>query len=174
MNEVAIYPKKVKLLTIAVGALLFVIFGFYLAQNRVAMELALWKVIVISYVGIPFFGLCLVYAIYRLLMPKPAVVISDEGIFDNASAVGAGMLRWEEIADVFAYEFMGQRMLGIIPVNEEIVLGRQSRLKRVMAKMNKGIAEAPFNIPQNVLPISVDELLTRVEERRRYPPVGRS
>jgi len=172
MNEVAIYPKKVKLLAIALGALLFVILGFYFAQNRVAMGLALWEIIITSYVGIPFFGLCLVYAIYRLLMPKPAVVISDEGIFDNASAVGAGMLRWEEIADVFAYDFMGQRMLGIIPVNEEVVLGRQSRLKRVMAKMNKGIAEAPFNIPQNVLPISVDELLTRVEERRRHPPAG--
>jgi hypothetical protein len=35
-----------------------------------------------------------------------------------------------------------------------------------MAKMNRGIAAAPFNIPQNVLPISVDELLRRVEERR--------
>ena len=174
MNEVAIYPKKVKLLAIAVGALLGVILGFYLAQNRVAMELPLDAIIITSYVGIPFFGLCLVYAIYRLLMPKPAVVISDEGIFDNASAVGAGMLKWDEIAEVFAYDFMGQRMLGIIPVNEEVVLGRQSRLKRVMAKMNKGIAEAPFNIPQNVLPISVDELLTRVEERRRYPPVSRT
>jgi hypothetical protein len=167
MNEVAIYPKKVKLVAIAIGALVFVILGFYVAQNRAPMGLPLWKIVVISYVGIPFFGLCLVYAIYRLLVPKPAVVISAEGIFDNASAVGAGMLRWEEIADIFAYDFMGQRMLGIIPVNEEVVLGRQSRLKRVMAKMNKGIAAAPFNIPQNVLPISIDELFSRVEERRR-------
>jgi hypothetical protein len=171
MNEVIIYPKKVKLLAIAISALLFVILSFYVAQNRVAMELPLEFIIITSFVGIPFFGLCLVYAIYRLLMPKPAVVISDEGIFDNASAVGAGMLRWEEIADVFAYDFMGQRMLGIIPVNEGVVLRRQSRLKRVMAKMNKGIAPAPFNIPQSVLPISVDELLSRVEERRRYPPL---
>jgi len=173
MNEVAIYPKKAKLLAIAMGALLFVILGFYFAQNRVALGLSLWKFIIISYVGIPFFGLCLVYAIYRLLIPKPAVVISDEGIFDNASALGAGMLKWEEIADVFAYDFRGQRILGIIPVNEEVVLGRQSRLKRVMAKMNKGIAPAPFNIPQSILPISVDELLSRVEEHRRDPPVGR-
>src|SRR5215216_2393472 len=161
MNEVAIYPKKVKLLAIAMCALLFVILGFYFAQNRVAMRLPLRAIIITSHVGIPFVGLCLVYAMYRLFMPKPAVVISDEGIFDNASAVGAGMLRWEEIADVFAYDFMGQRMLGIIPVNEEVVLRRQSRLKKVMAKMNKGIAPAPFNIPQNVLPISVDELLSR-------------
>ena len=171
MNEVVIYPKKLKLLAIAMASLLFVIFGFYLGQNRVAMEVPVWKFIVIAYVGIPFFSLCLVYAIYRLLVPKPAVVISDEGIFDNASAVGAGMLKWEEIAEVFAYDFMGQRMLGIIPVNEAVVLARQSRLKRVMAKMNKGIAPAAFNIPQSVLPISVDELLSRVEERRRTSPI---
>jgi len=172
MNEVAIYPKKLKLLAIAVAALLFVILGFYFAQNRVAMGLSLRTIIITSYVGIPFFSLCLVYAIYRLCLPTPAVVISDEGIFDNASAVGAGMLRWEEIADVIAYDFMGQRMLGIIPVNEEVVLRRQSRFKKVMAKMNKGIAPAPFNIPQSVLPISVDELLSRIEERRRNPQVG--
>lgn len=61
-----------------------------------------------------------------------------------------------------------------IPVNEEVVLNRQSRLKRVMAKINKGIAEAPFNISQSVLPISVDELLTKLEERRRCPLVGRT
>lgn len=174
MNEVAIYPKKLKLGAIASGSLLFVILGLYLAQNGVAMGLDWWEIIIASYVGIPFFGLCLMYASYRLLLPKPAVVISDEGIFDNASAVGAGMLKWEEIADVFAYDFRGHRMLGIVPVNEEVVLGRQSRFKRVMAKMNKGIAEAPFNIPQGVLPISVDELLSRVEERRRNPPAGRA
>lgn len=38
MNEVA-YPKKVKLLSIAIGALVFVLLGFYFAQNRVAMGL---------------------------------------------------------------------------------------------------------------------------------------
>jgi hypothetical protein len=174
MNEVAIYPKKAKLFGIIMASLVFLILAFYFAQNRVAMGLPVWFVIVTSYVGIPFLGLCLVYAVYRLLMPKPAVVISDEGIFDNASAVGAGMLRWEEIADVFAYEFMGQRMLGIIPVNEEAVLRRQSPLKRIMAKMNKGIAPAAFNIPQTVLPISIDELLSMMEERRRQTLVGRA
>ena len=130
LNEVVIYPKKVKLLAIAVGAVLFVILGFYFALNRVAMGLSVRTIIITVYVGIPFFSVCLVYAIYRLLIPKPAVIISDEGIFDNASAIGAGMLKWEEIAEVLAYDFMGQRMLGIIPLNEEVVFRRQSRFKR--------------------------------------------
>lgn len=68
---------------------------------------------------------------------------------------------------------MGRRMLGIIPVNEEDVLVRHSRIKRVMARMNRGIATAPFNIPQNVLPISVDELLLRIEERRLSSAIDR-
>jgi hypothetical protein len=98
-------------------------------------------------VGIPFFGLCLAYAIYRLCIPKPAVIISDEGIFDNASAVGAGMLRWEEIAEVYPYDIVGQRVLGIIPVKENDVIRRQPHINRVMAKMNRVIGVAPFNIP---------------------------
>jgi hypothetical protein len=65
MNGVATNPKKVKLLGIAVGALLFVILGFYLAQNRVAMGFSLTTIIITSYVGIPFFGLCLGYAVYE-------------------------------------------------------------------------------------------------------------
>ncbi|MDQ4077415.1 MAG: hypothetical protein M3220_14360 [Chloroflexota bacterium] len=168
MNEVVIYPKRVKLFAIAVGALGFVVLGFYFAQNRAIMGLPLEVIVVTSYVGIPFFGLCLAYAIYRLFIPEPAMIISNEGIFDNASAIGAGMLRWEEIADVFSYDFMGQRMLGITLVNEEIVIGRQPRIKRVMVRMNRGLGAAPFNIPQSVLPISVDELLIRIEEHRRH------
>src|SRR5918993_1464443 len=109
MNEVVIYPKKVKLLAIAVGSLVIVLLGFYLARNRAALGLPPWAIVITSYAGIPFFGLCLAYAIYRLCIPKPAVIISDEGIFDNASAVGAGMLRWEEVAEVFPYDFVGQR-----------------------------------------------------------------
>ena len=156
MDEIVIYPKKVKLLAITVGALVFVVLGFYFAQNREAMGLPLWVVVITSYVGIPFFGLCLGYAIYRLIVSKAAVIVSREGIFDNASAAGAGMLRWEEIAEIFPYDFMGQRMLGIVPVNEEAIIKRQPSIKRVLAKMNRGMASAPFNIPQNMLPISVD------------------
>jgi hypothetical protein len=42
-----------------------------------------------------------------------------------------------------------------------------------MAKMTKGIAPAPFNIPQTALPISIDELLRKIEERRRHQPMAR-
>jgi hypothetical protein len=126
-----------------------------------------WALTGVCYLGIVFFSGSFGYALYRLFIPKPAVIISREGIFDNASAVGAGMLRWEEIAEIFPYELMGQRMLGIVPIDEEAIINRQSPIKRVLARMNKGLSAATFNIPQSVLPISIDELLVNIQNRRR-------
>src|SRR4026208_2291892 len=169
MDDFVLYPKRTKLLLLAAGALMFVVLGIYLAQNQESMGVSLWKVIIASYVGVPFFSLCLVYAIYRLAVRRPAVVVNHEGIFDNASVAGAGLLRWEEIANIFPYDYMGQRMLGINLVNEAAILARQPAIKRALTRMNKKIA-APFAIPQNPLPISVGELL--VEIRKRQPHVS--
>jgi hypothetical protein len=169
MDELVLYPKRTKLLMLAAGSLMFVVLGVYLAQNQESMGLSLWKVIIVSYVGVPFFGLCLVYAIYRLVVRKPAVVVNKDGIFDNASAAGAGFIRWEEIANIFPYDYMGHRMLGINLVDEAAILARQPALKRALARMNGKIV-APFNIPQSTLPISVDELL--VEIKKRQPEVS--
>lgn len=121
----------------------------------------------VAFSSISFFGLCLVYAASRLLFPKPSVVISRNGIYDNASAVSAGMLKWEEIAEIKPYNFMGNRALGIVPVDLETVIARQPLIKRLLFKMNKGLVNAPFSIPQVGLSVSVDELLKMINERRK-------
>ena len=163
MNEVVIYPKRLKLLGFAAGSLVFVLFGLYVAVSPAPLPF----VALVSYLGVPLFGLGFVYAVYRLCVPKPLLVISDEGLFDNASAVGAGMLRWEEIAELFQYEFAGQRFIGIVPVDVEAVVARQPRLKRAMAKLNGGMSPSPFNIPQLMLPMPVEELYLLILKRRQ-------
>lgn len=163
MKEIIIYPSKAKLLLIAVGALLFVAGGIYFAIESESLNLSYWKIVLVSYIGVPFFGLCFIYAIYRLLKPQPSLVINREGIFDNASAVGAGLIRWQEIAELIPYSFMGQQFLGIVPVNVDEILARQSCIKRMVVKMNQALVQAPFNIPQNILPISIDELMYTIE-----------
>jgi len=76
------------------------------------------------------------------------------------------MLKWEEIAEIYPYDFIGQRALGIVLGNVEVVMSRQPFIKRILAKMNRGLVGAPFSIPQNMLPMSVDELQKKIEERR--------
>lgn len=162
MNEVVIYPKKLKLLGFAAGSLVFVLFGLYAAARPAPLLLVLTSYLVVS-----LFGLGFIYAVYRLCVPKPLLVISDEGLYDNASAVGAGMLRWEEIAELFQYEFGGQRFIGVVPVDVEAVIARQPRFKRAMAKLNGGMSPSPFNIPQLMLPMPIDELYVLILRRRQ-------
>ena len=149
---------------IAGGSLAFVVLGIFLAiQHRIVLNPV--EVIIGSYVGVPFFGLCFLYAIYRLLLPKPSVIISSEGLFDNASAIGAGMLRWEEIKEIYLHEYLGQQMLGIVLKDAEPVIARQPSFKRILARMNGSLVGNPFNIAQVSLPISVEEMLEKIEER---------
>jgi hypothetical protein len=166
MDNIILYPSKIKTLLVALGALMFVLLGFFLLSIANSGYYPSWFMYAVAVSSISFFGLCLVYAAIRLLLPKPSVIISRDGILDNASAVSAGMLKWEEIAEVKPYNFMGNRALGIVPVDLETVIARQPFIKRLMFKMNKGLVDAPFSIPQVGLEVSVDELLRMIEERR--------
>jgi hypothetical protein len=164
MDDVVIYPSKLKRFMGAAGSLLFIGLGIYFAKEREFFGLPVWPIIIISYVGILFFGSCFAYVLYRLLRPAASVIISQDGLLDNASAASAGMLKWEEIAEIFPYNFMGQQMLGIIPKDTEAVLARQHFVKKILARINNRLAKAPFNIPQSALPFSVAELAKRIEE----------
>lgn len=163
MIPLTIYPSRRKLGLAAVGALAFVGAGFFIVSDR---TVPFFIKIVGGYGGIAFFGLCLPFCLYRLIRPKPMIVVSRDGLFDNASAIGAGWLRWHEIAEIKILSFMSQRFLGIVPVNLESVLARTSFWRRLFLRMNRQLVHAPINIPESVLPMSVDELLEKINEYR--------
>ncbi len=170
MEDIVIYSSKRYLLAMAAGCLLFavasiypIIYGYNISGRDALGEFFRLITPEIFYLAAPLSGLGFIYASYRLLKPTPAVIISREGIFDNASALGAGLIRWEEIKSVFIYAVMNNPFLGIVPVNIEPILARQSGIKRFFFRMNKGMTSAPFAIPQGGLPMTVEELLAKIE-----------
>ena len=173
MEDIVIYTKKRYLLAMAAGSLLLVIACVYplIYGYNISGKDSLggfFKAITpeIFYIGAPVFSFALMYLGYRLLKPAPAVIINQEGIVDNTSAFGAGLIRWEEIESMFVYTVMDNAFLGIVPVNLEAVLARQPTMKRFLFRMNKGMAQAPFAISGGGLPMSVEELLSRIESYR--------
>jgi hypothetical protein len=119
-----------------------------------------------GYLGVGFFGICLGYYALRLVRPVPSLVISKESVFENASAVGVGMLRWSEIAEVKIYSFMKQRFLGVIPTNLDEVLQHQNTVKRWLMRVNRGLVEAPINVPESALPVTLEDILSQINARR--------
>ena len=164
-----VYPRRWKMALLACGALGFVLAGLvigYAAGWRPNLATA-----IATYVGVPFFGYCLLYLLFRLAVRTPSVVVSAEGIVDNATALGAGMIRWDEVREVRATSFGAQRMVAIVPKDEAALLARQNPVKRLLMRMNKRLANYVICIPENTLPMTREELL---EEIRRYRKLRRT
>jgi len=147
------------------GSIAFVVIGVWIGTPGVARGLATWKVIVASYVGVPFFAACGLYAAYRLVSHRPALEIDSAGITDSASSVGAGRLRWDEVDHVVLYKYSGQAMLGIVPTNLDIFLSRQPVARRILTKLNLALGCAPINVPQVGLSMKVAELASLLHTR---------
>jgi hypothetical protein len=93
------------------------------------------------------------------------VVIHTSGIFDNASGLSAGFLRWEEISRVRVASLKGQRFLAVDMKDVDALLSRQSGFKAKMMKMNVRLIGAAVNIPANTLPISLEELIQNIRQK---------
>ncbi len=167
-----VYPRRWKLALFASGSLAFVLAGLWIGGVFGGARRSTAIIVVATYVGVPFFALCFLYLLFRLVVRKPSVVVSEEGVLDNASALGAGMIRWEEIKDVRSRLFGTQRMIVIVLRDEQPILARQNPVKRFFMLLNKRLIGYAINIPENTLPLPAEELIReikryRAEARRR-------
>jgi hypothetical protein len=161
-RELVVPASIGKLVALAAGAVAFVLAGGWMVSHPKNPTDVL-----AGAAAIVFFGAAGIFLIIRIVRPTPAVVINDKGILDNASALGAGFIAWDEIADLREYRFNNQVFLGVFPKQLDAILARQSTWKRQAIRANLALGAAPINIPQVVLPISVADLLKEIRGRVR-------
>lgn len=162
-DRLVVYQRRWKLVLFALYSLVFVVLGLWIGGFFSSVEAPLGLVIAATYVGVPLFGLCLLYWVYGLVVRKPALVLSEEGILDNASAIGAGMIRWEEIKDLYTFQYGRESLIGIVPTDEEAILARQTLARRLIMRINKRLVGSSINIPRNTLRISDIELFNSMK-----------
>jgi len=168
MEDIVIFAKKTKLLGAAIGCLVFEAFSIYYFIYGLPEGRNPFKPLVpgAAVIGAPMFGIVLIYVCFRLLRPSPAVIINREGILDNASIFSAGLIHWHEIKTMFVYRVIDTPMLGIIPFDSDVIIARQSPVKKFFFRISKSATEGPpFTIPEVALPMSAEELLRMI---RRY------
>jgi hypothetical protein len=76
----------------------------------------------------------------------------------------------DEISGVFVGRVHRQRFLAIDVKDVEGLLNRQPWLKARIMKMNVSLTGTVVNIPANVLPISLEELIQNMQQK--YPALG--
>lgn len=165
MNHFVIMPKMKKILILAALSLIFVVLGIVLLfiSFSVKAEETAWLTLV-SILTIVIFGLCFIYYLKVFIKREPAVIISTEGIVDQSSFIGAGLVKWDEIKEIQFVSFSGQIYLGISTFDRELIINRMTGIKKLFNQVNKGLMETQVNIPVKILACSMDEMLKVINE----------
>ncbi|MFD1706309.1 STM3941 family protein [Siminovitchia sediminis] len=162
-NDFYCHAKKARMVLLAVISLVFAALGIFI--TAVPFNEPLLPMILGIVVGIVF-GLCFLYYICVLIKRKPAVVVTQEGIMDHSSFIGAGLVRWEEIEAIEFLSFPGQVYLGIFTLDRKLIIDRSNGMKKLFTRLNQGLLPSQVNIPLYNLACSAEELVQAIEERR--------
>jgi len=163
-ETVVLYLSRSRFFLIALGSLLFVGAGFFIGSHGGGIPKAVR--IPIALLAIAFFALCFLYAAYRLVVRRPALTLSCEGILDNASAISAGLVRWEEIDRIYCSSLRGQLFISIAVKDPVGFLQRSHGAKAKLMHLNMSLVGAPVNLPVTGLDLNATALLKRIQEFR--------
>lgn len=178
-DRLSVRASLPKTILLALGSALFVVAGFFIGCGALlgVLDSGSWAplalvgalpILAIGLASFAFFGFGLIYFLKRLVLFRRSVfAVGPEGIYDDASAFGAGLIPWREISHLRVASIAGRKYLGVRLKGHTKVLDRQNPLKRFIMTINRDkFTGTLVNVPQTILPINVEELLREVEAYR--------
>lgn len=148
--------NKGRIITLLLMALAFVAVCIFIITQPIKIS-NLLKYLV-GVLGILFFGAVFITMILKLASNKPAIIIDDKGVTDNASGVSAGLIEWQDILGVEITSVTNQLFISIYVRDPEKYMQNSSPVKKWMMKMNQSIQGTNINIPKTTLGDDFDEL----------------
>lgn len=122
-------------------------------------------VMIVSFASIGFFGLCGIYGLIKLFDNKPGLIINEQGILDNSSAVSGNLIKWEDITGFEIEQVKSTKFLLIFVKNPEFYLERVNMFKRFWMSSNEKFYGTPLSISSNSLKCNFDELITIIGQK---------
>lgn len=116
-------------------------------------------IVVIGLASILFFGMGVIVLLRKLNDKKPGLIISNEGVIDNASGVAAGIIPWSDIEEIKAVQVMSQKFLMLIVKDPQQYIRRQtSTIKRKGMELNYKNYGSPISLSAGSLQIGFNDL----------------
>lgn len=147
---------------------------FYLFSVIISSPLIFYLIIdhpslivkIVAAMVIPFVIFAIIYLFMKLFDKKPGLIINDQGIVDNSSAIKAGLIKWEDITDVSitemdistSYGNHKEKLLTIKINNPDDFLSKQNRFKRIFMELNKNFYDSPIQISCRSLKCNLEDL----------------
>jgi hypothetical protein len=112
---VEVQLSKFKLVLMLLGSLVFVSIGIGLIMKSikpdVTCQISPILIITVGLASIVFFGVCAAMIAYKLPQTNPGIIIDKHGIIDHSSGISSGLIKWEDITDIYVIEVNMQKLI---------------------------------------------------------------
>jgi len=165
-NQESIIPlSKTKIVLLTLGSLTFVLASVWmwtLGGTEITMDTLFYKIVSLS--GILFFGMTGIYGLTKLFDNKPGLIINQQGLIDNSSAVSGKLIKWSDIEGFEISQIQSTKFILIFVRNPQHYMDQASYLGRFWMKMNYKTYGTPLSISSNSLKCNFDELVVLIEK----------
>ena len=162
--------SKSKLTLMFLGSVVFVGLGIWFVTNPPKINNPIFgnptTIFIVGLASILFFGL-VGFSIFKKLWDKtPGLIISDQGVFDNASGVSAGLVPWTDIVEIRETKVVNQTFINLVVKNPQVYIDRQkSAFKRKLMQMNYNTYGTVIGISSNGLKCDYRELKATLDRK---------
>ena len=167
MERIEIFTSKKKSILMLVGAIIFVVLGFWIFMN--AYNFTGWIVTnpilikVIGVISILFFGFGIFVGIKRLIKSELALIIDSRGLNVNPKKSLSEYIEWKDILGFREIKIHGIRIIIIGVRNPDHWIEKEtSPMRRKLMQFNLNNYDSPFNVGANGLDISYKELTDKL------------
>ena len=163
MNKIEIPLKKVNIILMLSGSILFVVAGIFAMVNPAKYVTVLFRspvlIFIVGLAAFLFFGFAVFPLVKKLFQSKMGLIINDEGIIDNSGSASAGMILWKDMEGIDTVNVLSQQFIRITVKNPDEYIKRQtSAITRKMMAANYKKYGSPIQISANTLKVSFDKL----------------
>ena len=168
-EKIEIQLSKSKLILMSLGSVIFVGLGIWFVTNPPKINNPIFgnptTIFIVGLASIVFFGLVGFFLFKKLGDKSPGLVISEEGVFDNASAVSAGYIPWTDVLEIRETMVVNQTFINLIVKNPQDYIDRQkSAFKRKLMQINYNSYGTVIGISANGLKCEYHELKANLDK----------
>jgi len=160
MSAVQIPLSKNKIILGIIGSSVFIIAGILFLtgfpENMVPVSPATIKIM--GTISILFFGGTFLLGIRKIIDKKMGLIVDEQGITDNSSAISVGLIDWVDITEIKSAQLMSTRFLLIMVKNPEKYIGRAKLYQAKIMRTNSNMYGTPISIASTTLKYNFDDL----------------
>ncbi len=171
-QSIEIKLSRLKIFLVIIGSFLFVLAGCSFINDPQGWTSPASRSSAFIYVAgiasVCFFGMVLLYALYKITDTKVGLRLDPDGFYDNSNAASLGLIRWKDITGFRTVQVERTKMLVISISNDEEYINNASNIfVRLLAKMNKKWYGSPVVIGSVGLKTDFDTLKSLVKSSWR-------